>query len=97
MIDAPALFVKHLFDLASVWTVVRELLILSKQCLASRSSRLAPTFVRDDSVFLSSKAYIFTCVISVLVHFPFLMKLAWLCTGLNIIGNAAFFFVTIVT
>ena len=52
MIDAPALFANQLFDdFTSVWNVVRELLTLSKQCLASRSSRVAPTFVRGDLVF----------------------------------------------
>ena len=61
MIDAPALFVNHLFDLESVWDVVRELLALSKLCPASRSSRLATTFVPSDIVFLSSKVYNYLC------------------------------------
>jgi hypothetical protein len=70
VIDAPAvLFASHLFDLASVWNVVRGLLTLSKRCVASRSSRLAPTFVPYDLIFISSKVYIFTCVTNVLVHF----------------------------
>ena len=69
-IFALSLFASHLFDLASVWNVVRELLMLSKQRMASRSSRLSPTFVLGDLVFLSSKVYIFTCVTSVLVYFP---------------------------
>ena len=73
------------FDSASVWNVVRELLTLSKRCMVSRSSRLAATFVVGDLVFLSSKVYIFTCMTSVLVHFPFLLKLAWHYTSLNII------------
>ena len=75
MIDTPALFASHLFDLANVWNVVRELLTLSKQCLASRCSRLAPTFVRGLYLaFLFLKVYIFTCVTSVLVHFPLLLR-----------------------
>ena len=74
MIDAPALFVSHLFDFASAWNVVRELLTFSNQFIASRSSRLAPTFVPSDLVFISSKVYIFTCVTNVLVHFPLLIK-----------------------
>jgi hypothetical protein len=36
----------------SVWNVVRELLTLSKQCVASRSSRLATTFVCGDLVYI---------------------------------------------
>ena len=58
MIDALALFASHLFDLASVWNVVRELLTLSKRRMASRSSRLAAAFALCDLVFLSSKASI---------------------------------------
>ena len=57
MIDAPALFVNHFFDLASVCNVVRELLALSKLCPASRSSRLTTTFILGDLIFLSSKVY----------------------------------------
>ena len=76
MIDAPALLTNHLFDLASVWNVVRELLTLSKQCMASRSFGLAPPFVLGDLVFLYSKVYIFTCVTVDLVHFTLLIKLA---------------------
>ena len=76
VIDTPVLFASHLFDLASVWNVVRELLTLSKQCLAPRSSRLAHTFVRGDLAFLSLKIYIFTSEPSVLVQFPIL--LSWL-------------------
>ena len=72
MIDALALFASHLLYLASVWNVVRDLLILSKRRMATRSSRLALTFVPGDLVFLSSKIYIFTCVTSVLVYFPLL-------------------------
>ena len=75
MIDAPALFTNHLFDLAGVWNVVRELLTLSKNFFASRSYRLAPTFLRDDLVFLSSKVYILTCVTSVFIQSA-LLKLA---------------------
>jgi uncharacterized membrane protein YfhO len=74
VIDALALFAIHLFDLASVWNLVRELLTLSKQCMASRSSRLAVAFVHGDLVFLSSKVYIFTYVTSVLVYFPLLIN-----------------------
>jgi hypothetical protein len=69
VIDALALFASHLFDLASVWNVVRELLTLSKRRMASRSSRLAPTFVHGDLVSLYSKVYIFTSVTNVLVYF----------------------------
>ena len=54
MIDAPALLANHLFELASVWNVVREL-TLPKQCMTSRSSRLAAAYVLGDLVFLSSK------------------------------------------
>ena len=96
MIDALALFASHLFDLASVWNVVRELLTLSKQCMASRSSRLAPTFVHGYSVILSPKLYILTCVTSVMVHFPLLIKLACYCTSLNIIVDATFCLVAVV-
>jgi hypothetical protein len=74
VIDTRALNVSHLFDLASVWNVVRELLIIPKRRMASRSSRLAPAFVLGDLVFLSSKVYIFTCVTSVLVYFPLLIN-----------------------
>ena len=74
VIDALALFVNHLFDLESVWNIVRELLTLSKQCMASRSPRLAPTFVPGNLVFLSSKVYIFTYVTSVLGYFPLLIN-----------------------
>ena len=70
MIDALDLFASHLFDLPSVWNVVRELLTLSKRRMASRSSRPAAAFVLGDLVFLSLKVYISTCVTSVLVHFP---------------------------
>jgi len=76
--------------------VVREFLALSKQCVASRSSRLALSFVLGDLVFLSSKVYIFTCVTDVLVHFPLFIKLACHCTRLNIIVNVTFFLVAIV-
>ncbi len=96
VIDAPALFAIHLFDLASVWNVVWELLTLSKQYMASRSSRLAPTFVLGDLVLLSSKVYIFTSMTSVLVHFTSLIKLAYHCTSLNVIVDATFTLVVIV-
>ncbi len=59
--------------------------------MASRSHRLAPTFVLGDLAFLSSKVYIFTHMTSVLVHFALLIKLDWHCTSLNIIVNATFF------
>jgi hypothetical protein len=56
VIDALALFASHLFDLASiVWNVVRELLTLSKRRMASRTSRLAPTFILGDLVFFFFK------------------------------------------
>jgi hypothetical protein len=96
MIDVPVVFVNHLFDLASVCNMVRELLALSKLCPASLSSRIALPFVLYDLVFLSSKVCMFTCVTSVLVHFPLLLKLAWHCTCFNIIVNATFFLVAIV-
>jgi hypothetical protein len=60
VIDSPDLVASHLFELASIWNVVRELLAVSKQCIAPRSSRLAQTFVLGYFVFLSSKVYIFT-------------------------------------
>ena len=49
------LFASHLFDLASVWNVVRELLTLSKRRMASRSSRLAVAFILGYLVFLFFK------------------------------------------
>jgi hypothetical protein len=52
---APAFAAYRLTDLASTRDVVRELLTLSKQRMAARSSRPAPTFVVGDFVFLSSK------------------------------------------
>jgi hypothetical protein len=52
---APALVVERLSELTNVREVVRELLTLSKQRMAARSSRPAPTFVVGDFVFLSSK------------------------------------------
>ncbi len=57
---APASAANRLTDLASTRDVVRELLTLSKQRMAARSSRLAPIFVVGDFVFLSSKGYTFT-------------------------------------
>jgi hypothetical protein len=46
VIGAPALIiVDRLSNSSNVSHVVRELLILTKQRMASRSSRLAPTFV----------------------------------------------------
>jgi len=74
VIDAPAPFASHLFDFASVWNAVRELLTLFKQCMAPRSPQLAPTFVPGNLVFLSSTVYIFTYVTSVLVYFPLLIN-----------------------
>ena len=74
MIDALALFSSHLFDLASVWNVVRELLTLSKRRMASRSSRLVADFVLSDLVFIFSKVYIFTCLTTVLVYFLLLIN-----------------------
>ena len=47
--------------------------------MASRSSRLAATFVHGDLVILSSRVYIFTCVTSVLVYFPLLINGLTLC------------------
>ena len=96
VIDAPAIFASHLFDLASVWNVARELLALSKQCMASRYFRQAPTFVPGDLVFLSSKFYVFTCVTIVFFHFALLIEFAWHWTSLDIIMDATFFLVAIV-
>jgi len=50
-----ALFASHLFDLASVWNVVRELLTLCNERMASCTSRLAAAFVLGDLVFLFFK------------------------------------------
>ena len=55
LIGAPSPVADRLTELANVREVVRELLTLSKQRMAARSSRLAPTFVVGDFVFLSSK------------------------------------------
>ena len=51
---ALAPFFERLIELASVRDVVRELLTLSKQRMANRSSKPAPTFVVGDLAFLSS-------------------------------------------
>jgi hypothetical protein len=59
VIHALALFASHLFDLAGFWNEVRESLTLAKRRMASRSSRLAPTFVLGDLVSLFSKVYIY--------------------------------------
>jgi hypothetical protein len=54
--SAPALVADRLTELANVREVVHELLTLSKQHMAARSSRPAATFVvGDDFVLLSSK------------------------------------------
>ena len=52
---APALVADRLNKLANVREVVRDLLTLSNQRMAARSSRPAPSFVVGDFVFLSSK------------------------------------------
>ena len=52
---APNCDANRLTDLASTRDVVRELLTLSKQRMAARSSRPAPIFVVGDFVFISSK------------------------------------------
>jgi hypothetical protein len=52
---AYALVADRLTKLANVREVVRELLTLSEQRMAARSSRLTPTFVVGDFVFLSPK------------------------------------------
>ena len=52
---APAPVVKRLTELASVRDVVCELLTLSKQRMAARSSKPTPTFAVVDFVFLFSK------------------------------------------
>jgi hypothetical protein len=52
---APAPVADRLTELANVREVVRELLTLSKQRMAARSSKPAPIFVVGDFVFLSSK------------------------------------------
>ena len=55
----PAPAYERLTNLASVRDVVRELLTLSKQRMAARCSKPAPTFVVGDFVFFSLKGYIF--------------------------------------
>jgi hypothetical protein len=57
--DATAFVVDRLTELANVREVVRELLTLSKQRMAARSSRPAPTFVVGDFVSFPLKSYIF--------------------------------------
>jgi hypothetical protein len=52
---APASDVDRVTELANVREVVRELLTLSKQRMAARSSRPTPIFVASDFIFLSSK------------------------------------------
>jgi hypothetical protein len=52
---APPSGASRLTDLASTRDVVRELLTLSTERMAARSSRPAPIFVVCDFVFLSSK------------------------------------------
>ena len=52
---APAPVADRLTELASVRDVVRDLLTLSKQRMAARSSRPTPVFHVGDYVFLSSK------------------------------------------
>ena len=52
--SAPAHVSDRLAELAN-FRVVRELLTLSKQCMDTCSSSLAPTFVVSDLFFLSSK------------------------------------------
>jgi len=52
---APAPIDERLTELASVRDVARELLTLSKQRMATRSFKPAPTFGVGDYVFLSSK------------------------------------------
>ncbi len=54
LIGAPTSVADRLTDLANTRDVVRELLTLSKQRMAARSSRPTPTFVVGDFVFLSS-------------------------------------------
>jgi hypothetical protein len=71
VIDAPALDPNHLFDLISVWNVVRELQTMYGFSFFSTS----PIFFLKYLVFLYSKVYIFTCVIKVSIHFT-LLKLA---------------------
>ena len=72
----------HYSDLTSPKCVsFRKLsLILLSYCENFRGNcgffRLALTSVLGDLVFLSSKFYTIICVTSILVHFPFLMKLA---------------------
>jgi hypothetical protein len=90
VIDAPNFVVDRIFDLSSIWNVDRGLVTLSKQCMTSRSSRLASTFVLGDLAFLSPKVYIFIRAISVLTHSRLLKKLAWNRTSLNNLVNAGF-------
>ena len=54
LIGAPAFVADRLSELASVRHVVRELLTISKQRMAARSSRQAPIFAIGDFVFMSS-------------------------------------------
>jgi hypothetical protein len=96
VIGAPVVSADRLSFLASVWNVHRELLILSKQRMASRSSRLAPT----SSCWLSIHFFegcIFTCVIIGLVHFRLLKKLAWNRASLNNLVDTCFILFAIVT
>ncbi len=55
LIGATAPVAGRLTELASIRDVVRELLTLSKQRMAARSSRPAPVFLVNDYVFLYSK------------------------------------------
>ena len=54
LFGAPALVADRLTEMANVREVVRELLTLSKQRMAARSSRPAATCVVGDFVLLSS-------------------------------------------
>ena len=56
---APAPFADRLTELANVREVVRELLTLSKQRMAARSCRPAPTFVVSDFFSFPLKVCIF--------------------------------------
>jgi hypothetical protein len=60
LVGARASVADRLTDLASTRDVVRELLTLSKQRMAARSSRTTPTFLSDTSYSSHLKVYIFT-------------------------------------
>jgi len=56
---APVLVAERLAELTNVREVARELLAISKQRMAARSSKPAPTFVVGDFFSFPLKGYIF--------------------------------------